>query len=185
MSFRRPARYLNDGVPDFERDLALDGTTLFGSVKSALLVDVVAQAERSRSAPRTCARTSAERCRRWVAPHDPVSAAIVTAVLIGDRTGLPDEMRERLQAAGTYHVIAISGGNIAILAALACGLLRSSAFAAVPRALVTIAVLVAYAVVVTAGPSVWRATLMAVAVSRRARLDHRTPAGRHGASRRR
>ena len=32
-TFRRPARYLNDGVPDFERDLALDGTTLFGSVK--------------------------------------------------------------------------------------------------------------------------------------------------------
>src|ERR1043166_1528206 len=27
--FRRPARYLNDGVPDFERALALDGTTLF------------------------------------------------------------------------------------------------------------------------------------------------------------
>ena len=43
----------------------------------------------------------------------------VTAVLIGDRTGLPDEIRTRLQAAGTYHVIAISGGNIDGIAASA------------------------------------------------------------------
>ena len=56
--------------------------------------------------------------RQWVAPYNPIAAAIVTAVLIGDRTGLPDEIRERLQAASTYHVIAISGGNIAILAGL-------------------------------------------------------------------
>ena len=41
VTFRRRARYLNDGVPDFERDLALDGTTLLGTVKSALLVEVV------------------------------------------------------------------------------------------------------------------------------------------------
>ena len=34
-TFRRPARYLNDGVPDAERQLALDGTTRFGSIKSA------------------------------------------------------------------------------------------------------------------------------------------------------
>ena len=40
VTFRRPARFLNDGVPDFERDLALDGTTLFASTKSGLLVDV-------------------------------------------------------------------------------------------------------------------------------------------------
>src|SRR5687768_12313234 len=40
VTFRRPARYLDDGVADFERDLALDGTTLLGSVKSGLLIDV-------------------------------------------------------------------------------------------------------------------------------------------------
>ena len=43
VTFRRPARYLNDGVPDFERDLAIDGTALFGSIKSGLLVEVDAR----------------------------------------------------------------------------------------------------------------------------------------------
>ena len=35
-------------------------------------------------------------------PHNPVAAAIVTAVLIGDRTGLPDEVRDA--APGGRHV---------------------------------------------------------------------------------
>ena len=51
---------------------------------------------------------------RWSAR----SAAIVSAIVIGDRAGLDEDVQRRLQEAGTYHVIAISGGNIAILAGL-------------------------------------------------------------------
>ena len=40
---RRPARYLNDGVPDQERALARRGIALVGNVKSAALVEVVAR----------------------------------------------------------------------------------------------------------------------------------------------
>ena len=36
--FRRPTRYLNDGLPDAERALVFDCTTLLGSVKSRLPV---------------------------------------------------------------------------------------------------------------------------------------------------
>ena len=122
-TFRRPARYLNEGVPDLERDLALDGTTLFGSVKSALLLDIDVHGSSVQETAARIRRHVRQSVERWVAPHDAVSAAIVTAVLIGDRTGLPDEIRLRLQAAGTYHVIAISGGNIAILAGLILAML--------------------------------------------------------------
>lgn len=174
-TFRRPARYLNEGVPDFERQLALDGTTLFGSIKSALLVDVVAQG--------TVVEETAARIRHHVrrtiehrlGSYDPVSAAIVTAVLIGDRTGLPDPVRLRLQAAGTYHVIAISGGNIAILAALIVGSLLLCGIGGRPSAWVTLLLLVTYAQVVTTSTSVWRATLMAVIYFAARVLDHRSP----------
>src|SRR5438552_3258686 len=118
VTFRRPPRFLDDGVPDFERDAALDGISLLGSIKSGLLIDVV---QRGSFASELAADTRAY-VRRAVAQrvgaHSMLSAAIVSAVLIGDRSGLPDDVRTRLQAAGTYHVIAISGGNIAILAAL-------------------------------------------------------------------
>jgi competence protein ComEC len=110
-----------------------------------------------------------------VAPHDGVSAAIVTAVLIGDRTGLPDDIRLRLQAAGTYHVIAISGGNIAILAACSVCALLLCGIAGRPASLITLLALVAYALIVTAGASVWRATVMAVLYLLARVFDHRSP----------
>ncbi|HTM02702.1 MAG TPA: DNA internalization-related competence protein ComEC/Rec2 [Vicinamibacterales bacterium] len=175
VTFRRPARYLDDGVPDGEQDAALGGIALFGSVKSALLVmpssrgTVVSEAA---ARVRVLVRRS---IARWVAPHDSVAAAIVVAVLIGDRTGLPDDVRTRLQAAGTYHVIAISGGNIAILAVLIVVLLRVFGLHDRLMAAVAIVALVAYAQVAAAGPSVWRATLMAVCYFGARLFDHRTP----------
>jgi competence protein ComEC len=175
IAFRRPTRFLNDGVPDFERALALDGTTLLGTVKSALLVEVV-----SRGGPldewAAGIRAHVRRAvSRWIAPHDAVSAAIAAAVLIGDRTGLPDETRDALQAAGTYHVIAISGGNIAIVAAVSSGMLALFGVRGRRAAVLTIVVLLAFATIVTAGPSVWRATLMAIAYFAARAIDHRTP----------
>jgi competence protein ComEC len=175
VTFRRPTRYLNEGVPDFERDLALNGTTLFGSVKSGLLVGVQANGSRIEEMAGRIRRHVRRSVERWVAPYDAVSAAIVTAVLIGDRTGLPDDIRVRLQAAGTYHVIAISGGNIAILAGLILAALLACGVTGRPAALVTLLLLLAYAQVVTAGASVWRATLMAVLYFGARLLDHRSP----------
>jgi ComEC/Rec2-related protein len=174
-TFRRPTRYLNDGVPDFERDLALAGTTLFGSVKSGLLVEVVARGGGFDEAAAAVRRYVRRAVARWIAPHDAVSAAIVTAVLIGDRTGLPDAVRLRLQAAGTYHVIAISGGNIAILAALLMGALLVVGVTGRPAAVITLLVLIAYAGIVSAGASVWRATVMAAVYLVARALDHRSP----------
>jgi competence protein ComEC len=175
VTYRRPARYLNHGVPDLERDLARRGTALFGSIKSALLVDVVHRgsvvAEWSAEA-RGRIRRSIE---RWVTPFNPLSGAIVTAVLIGDRAGLPVHVRERLQAAGTYHVIAISGGNIAILAGLAVGLLMVGGIRGRAAAAIAALSLLTYAQVVAAGPSVWRATAMAVLYLAARAVDHRTP----------
>jgi competence protein ComEC len=175
MVFRRAARFLNDGVPDFEDALARDGTTLLGTVKSALVVEVVSHggpiaelAADIRAHVRTAVAS-------WIAPHSAVSASIAAAVLIGDRSGLPDETRNALQAAGTYHVIAISGGNIAILAAAACGLFALVGIRGRAGALLTIVVLIAFATVVTSGPSVWRATLMAIAYFASRLVDQRTP----------
>jgi competence protein ComEC len=175
VTFRRPVRYLNDGVPDFERDQALDGVALAGSIKSGLLVHVVERGSAlEEAAARLRAHVRAAVARR-VGARDPVAGAIVTAILIGDRTALPDEVRERLQAAGTYHVIAISGGNIAILAALMAVILMAAGARGRMSAAWIIAGLAAYACVVNAGPSVWRATTMAVAYLAARLLDHRSP----------
>jgi competence protein ComEC len=176
MTFRRPMRYLDEGVRDFEGELALEGTTLLASVKSGLLVEVVQRGsalDEMASATRALVRSAIE---RWVAPYDAVSAAIATAMLIGDRGSLPDETRDRLQAAGTYHVIAISGGNIAILAAVITGVLAIGGVRGRRASLPSMAMLTIYALVASSGPSVWRATLMALLYFGARAMDHRVPA---------
>ncbi len=174
-SLRRPPAHFNPGVPDQSRQRVVRGTTLLGSVKSALLVDVV----RHGSAAAELAASLRAAVRRAVSAsvgrYGERSAAIVTAVLIGDRAGLDGETTRRLQEAGTYHVIAISGGNIAILAG--CLLLLGRAAGLRPRLLAggVIAALAAYGALVGHEASVARATTAAVVVIGAGALDHRTP----------
>ena len=122
VTLRRPSRYLDPGVPDHERALARRGTRLVGTVKSGALVEVLARggwfdeamsrrrarshAARSPTPSAAGARNPARSSRRSSSAIAPVSTT---------------DVQRRLQEAGTYHVIAISGGNIAILAGLLLG----------------------------------------------------------------
>lgn len=171
---RRPARYLDAGVPDMERMLARRGVSLVGSVKSAALVQVV----RRGSALDEAAAELRAIVRRAIARHvgsiDAQSAAIAVAILIGDRGSLDPVVEQRLQQAGTYHVIAISGGNIAILAGVILGLLWTARIRGGWAAGAAIAVLIAYAYIAGGGPSVVRATVMATIYLGLRIVDQRT-----------
>jgi competence protein ComEC len=159
---RRPTRYFNPGVPDDERALARRGIGLVGTVKSGALVEVVARghslAEACASARVFVRRAINAGVGRWSA----ASAAIVTAIVIGDRTGLDPDMERRLQEAGTYHVIAISGGNVAILAGIALVVFRVAGMLGPGAMIVASIALVLYWLCVGGGASVARATLTAV-----------------------
>ena len=159
---RRVARYMDPAVPDFERIQARRGVTLVGSVKSAALVDVVAPGswldERAADIRAFTRRAVAD----VVVPWSPRAAAIVLAIVIGDRSNLEQAVETRLQEAGTYHVLAISGGNIAILAALTLWGFRMAGVLGRTAMLVAAAGLLAYGKVAMGGASVDRAVLMAV-----------------------
>jgi competence protein ComEC len=176
MLLNAPLPYRNFGTVDQEQRLALAGIRLFGSVKSASLVEVAARGhwwqEGSAAARDIVRRVVARFVGRWHAR----SGAIVTAILIGDRAGLDAETESRLQRAGTYHVIAISGGNIAILVTLATVLLRLAGAPPRTRAWLAIGMVVIYAAVVGSGASVARATLGAVIYLFARALDHRSAA---------
>ena len=172
---RRPARYMNEGLPDQERGLARRGVSLVGTIKSAALVETLEYGwwwEELAAAARERTRVA---LARHVGPQDHQAAAVATAILIGDRAGLSTDTEQRLQEAGTYHVIAISGGNIAILAGLLLGVLAFAGIHGRLAALVTIIALAAYGVIAAGGASVIRATLMAVIYLAVRLIDHRTP----------
>ena len=159
---RRPGFFSNPGVPDDRRALALRRVALTGSIKSAALVDVVSQAgwldERAAAARAWTRRTIA----RYVGSRDVRSGAVATAILIGDRTGLSEEDERRLQDAGTYHVIAISGGNIAILTGLLIVGARALRVPYRAAAVVSIALLLFYGEIAGGAASVGRAITAAV-----------------------
>jgi competence protein ComEC len=174
-TLRRPSRYLDPGVADNERALARRGTTLVGTVKSGALVEVIARGNaivEALAAARAYARLAiAEAVGRW----DTQAAAIVEAIVIGDRAGLEPPVQRRLQEAGTYHVIAISGGNIAILAGLLLAGFRFAGWLGAGAYVIAIVVLVAYAALVGGGASVDRATLMATLYFAGRACDQRSP----------
>ncbi len=160
-TLRKPTRYLDPGVPDSERQYAWRGTSLVGSVKSDRLVETIALGDALAEAFASIRAAVRRAIASGVAPWSGRSAAITTAILIGDRAGLDEEVERKLQEAGTYHVIAISGGNIAILAGLGLVVLRAARIGPRVAALLIILMLSAYAMVVEGGSSVARATLMA------------------------
>ncbi len=174
---RLPTVFRNPGVPDSRLALARRGTVLVGSVKSGALVEVTAQGTLAAELAAACRALVRRAVAGSVEPFNRDSAGIVAAILIGDRAGLDDEIRQRLQQAGTYHVIAISGGNIAILAGLSLLLLRQAGLQPPHACLVTAACLVGYAGLVGWGASVSRATVMGVAYLLARACDHRGPTG--------
>ena len=85
------------------------------------------------------------------------------------------DLQRRLQEAGTYHVIAISGGNIAILAGLLIVAFRVAAWLGRGAMVTAVAALLAYARLVGDSASVDRATLMAVVYFGARAVDLRSP----------
>ena len=172
-TLREPAVYVNPGVPDERRALARRGIVLVGGVKSAALIEVVSPGSRlseTAAATRVWTRSRLAEC---VGPWSARSAGIATAILIGDRTGLDEDDDRRLQDAGTYHVIAISGGNIAILTGLLLLALRLVHIPHRAAAGVVIVLLQFYGAVVMPAPSVDRAITAATLFLAGRLLDHR------------
>jgi competence protein ComEC len=170
---RRPASFRDPGVPDEARALARRGIALLGSVKSAALVEILRRGDpldELSSAARAWVRSV---IARHVGRLDPTSYAIALSILIGDRTGLSDADERRLQDAGTYHVIAISGGNIAILTGILVFLGRLCRVPYRTAAVVTIVLLIFYGKLAGGSPSVSRAVAVAVVLLLAVCLDHR------------
>ncbi len=149
-SFRNPG----------DRRSAWSDRRLAGSIKSALLV------ERTRTATWSAWTSPA---RIWVASRlgrelgvdgREETLGVVKALVTGDRSGLPVRTEALFQDAGVFHVMAISGAHVAILAFLFHGLLRRLGCDERYALAVLLVVLPLYAGFCGGRPSVWRAVLM-------------------------
>jgi len=99
-------------------------------------------------------------------------ATLATGILFGARSQIPRDLNEDMQATGTSHLVAVSGQNVVLLAALIIGAL-AWVIGRRPAAWTSLAGIVLYAALVGGQPSVVRAAIMgglyviAIAVGRR------------------
>ena len=164
----RPVGYRNPGGFDYPAHLRRDGILLVGHARADRLVALSPDVPPWRVAvKRWAVATIAERLPE-------TSGALLAGLLLGERTSMPAASDEAFRRAGVYHILAVSGFNVALLAgAVFAGL----ALGGVPRrgaAVVAAAVLVGFALVVGAQPSVLRATVMGLLLLIALLLDRRS-----------
>ncbi|MBS1116072.1 MAG: putative Metallo-beta-lactamase superfamily [candidate division NC10 bacterium] len=155
---RHPRRFDNPGAFDYPAYLASQGVFLEGWTRDPL--EVV----RASRGSRLLAGIFGVRTlllQRLDAAMPPAQAGMLKATVLGDRSGLTPEMSRAFLDSGTYHILAISGLNVSLLAGTLFGLFRL--FRASPRvAAAAAAVLVTfYAALAGASASVIRAAVMA------------------------
>jgi competence protein ComEC len=173
---REPSTYFNPGTPDARPALARRGVVIVGTVKSAAVVEVVRRGSAWSEGAAAIRAWTRRQIERTLTPIDATAAGVTAAVLIGDRSGLRPQDERRLQEAGTYHVIAISGGNIAVLALVLALCWRVMLVPSRLASMLTAALLLFYGAVAGGAASVTRAVTVAALVLAARALDHRAHA---------
>lgn len=91
---------------------------------------------------------------------DPPDAALVDALLIGEKAFIERPVRIDFQRSGTYHLLVVSGMSVAILAGFVLWTLRRTGVNDVTASVCSLLTIFAYAALTKQGAPVWRAALM-------------------------
>lgn len=91
--------------------------------------------------------------------------AIVEGVLLGDGAGLSDRLKQAFRRSGLYHLLAVSGQNVVLLAAGVLGLFLVLGIGRAWAHVAALAAIGAYVLAVGPQPSVIRAAVAGAAVS--------------------
>jgi competence protein ComEC len=105
---------------------------------------------------------------------DPQTSGFAVALMLGDRSGLDNEIKQDFSAAGLMHVLAISGMHVCLILVVLDGLIRAMSLTVRMRKvgeLLALSLLLVYGVMSGASPAVMRAVIM-VSLVLIARMAH-------------
>jgi len=111
----RPVNFRNPGGFDYAAHLRRAGILLVGHARADRITALTPDAP-----PWPVA------VKRWAvgaiaARLPPTSAPLLAGLLLGERSALPREIDESFRRAGVYHILAVSGFNVALLAGVVFG----------------------------------------------------------------
>ena len=159
VQLRQPRGLLNPGGFCLPRYLLSEGIYLEGRVKSGEEILRLGRVGGSRAL--NWVYDLRQKMLRQMEAH--VAApycGILQGITLGDRSSLDKDLQEAFVRSGTFHILAISGLNVSMVAALLYFLLRLLRFPLRLRAGLTIIWVIFYAALAGGGPSVVRAGIM-------------------------
>lgn len=157
---RHPRGFLNPGGFDYKDFLAAQGVSLEGWAKDdATLTRFEGQGGNPILAWIYGLRERLLAAIERVLPDQ--RGALLKAILLGDRSSLSQEVTDAFLRSGTYHILAISGLNVSLLAGSLFLLLKLLRVPLRLRAFLSLVLVTFYAALAGGGPSVVRAALMA------------------------
>ncbi len=93
----------------------------------------------------------------------PSVGALLRGMALGDDAALPDDVRDEFRASGLSHLVAASGANVMLLAALVVAVAAALGLGLRTRLAVVLGAIALYVPLAGAGPSIARAGVMAAA----------------------
>jgi competence protein ComEC len=160
---RLPRNFKNPGAFDYREQFARQGVVLTASVRSLQLL------RKLPGAPLTLRNRLARLRGRLLERVDVLfgaasgQAAVLRAMLLGDRSFVDNEVADNFRKTSAYHVLVIAGLHVAALATFVVWIGERLRVRRITAAISAIAVLAAYAAIVQDRAPVLRATLMAAA----------------------
>ena len=158
----QPPRNFNDpGAFDAKSYLASQGIDLTGSLRSAKLLTLI-----DRPAPGAHERLARIHGRLLARVDElfsdrPESAALLRAMLLGDRSFVDTSTVVAFQKTAAYHILVVAGLHTGALVVFLLWFCRRLRFSIAPTIFLTLAALAAYVGVVEDRPPIFRAALMA------------------------
>lgn len=159
-TLRRPRGYWNPGGFDYPLYLRSRGVILEGWAGDASSIERRGAGEGSPAlTPAYAFRARLIQAVGRVLPPD--QASLLVAMTLGERSGVPRQINEAFQNSGTYHILAISGLNVSLLAAALFVVLKAVRVPLRVSALISMGLVTVYAVLAGGSASVVRAAVMA------------------------
>jgi competence protein ComEC len=157
---RRPRGYLNPGGFDYPLYLRSQGVSLEGWAGEGETLE--RRGTGNGYKPLTWAYTLRDRMIRAVnGLLPPDQASLLVAMTLGERSGISRQINEAFLGSGTYHILAISGLNVSILAGALFFLLKAVRVPLRLSALLSMGLITFYAALAGGSASVVRAAVMA------------------------
>jgi competence protein ComEC len=158
-----PRNFRNPGGFDYASYLRARGIELVGTVKSPRLIEVrCARSGLLAALPSMARGWIVSTLRRASRGPDDRTVPFLAALLIGERDDLSPEFQERLIRAGVYHIVALSGFNVALLVGLVALALRLLPLSPRSRRVLLALSILVYWSTVRASGSIARAALMSL-----------------------